>query len=80
MVLVEIIYLQEFKGVREKMKRFAHYDLYKVEIVGLDEERDFSYVKVFEVTGEIYYKEFTYSIGYNIINSGDDYFEMELDE
>ena len=80
MVLVEIIYLQEFKGVRGKMKRFAHYDLYKIEIVGLDEERDFSYVKVFEVTGEIYYKEFTYSIGYNIINSGDDYFEMELDE
>ena len=62
------------------MRRFAHYDLYKVEIVGLDEERDFSYVKVFEATGEIYYKEFTYSIGYNIINSGDDYFEMELDE
>jgi hypothetical protein len=80
MVLVEIIYLQEFKGVRGKMKRFAHYDLHKVEIVGLDKERDFSYVKVFEVTGEVYYKEFTYSIGYNIINSGDDYFEMELDE
>ena len=62
------------------MKRFAHYDLHKVEIVGLDEKNDYSYVKVFEASGQVYFKEFTYSIGYNIVNAGDDYFEMEVDE
>ena len=62
------------------MKRFAHYDLHKVEIVGLDEENNYSYVKVFDSTGLVFHKEYNYLIGWEIINSGDDYFEMEIDE
>lgn len=61
------------------MKRFAHYDLHKVEIVGLDEENNYSYVKVFDSTGLVFHKEYTYVVGWEIINSGDDYFEMEID-
>ena len=61
------------------MKRFAHYDLHKVEIVGLDEENNYSYVKVFDATGLVFHKEYVYAIGWEIINSGDDYFEMEID-
>ena len=62
------------------MKRFAHYDLHKVEIVGLDEENNYSYVKVFDATGLVFHKEYAYIIGWEIINSGDDYFEMEVGE
>ena len=80
MVLAEIIYLQEFKRRDFRMKRFAHYDLHKVEIVGLDEENNYSYVKVFDSTGLVFYKEYHYAIGWEIVNSGDDYFEMEIDE
>ena len=61
------------------MKRFAHYDLHKVEIVGLDEENNYSYVKVFDSTGLVFHKEYAYVVGWEIINSGDDYFEMEID-
>lgn len=62
------------------MKRFAHYDLHKVEIVGLDEKNNYSYVKVFDSTGLVFFKEYSYTIGWEIINAGDDYFEMEVDE
>ena len=62
------------------MKRFAHYDLHKVEIVGLDEKNNYSYVKVFDATGLVFFKEYAYAIGWEIINSGDDYFEMEVGE
>lgn len=58
------------------MKRFAHYDLHRVEIVGLDEENDYSYIKVLDSNGVVYFKEFTYLIGWEVINSGDDFFEM----
>ena len=61
------------------MKRFAHYDLHKVEIVGLDEENNYSYVKVFDSTGLVLFKEYNYLIGWEIINSGDDFFEMEVE-
>lgn len=61
------------------MKRFAHYDLHKVEIVGLDEENDYSYVKVFDSTGLVFFKEYAFYVGYEIICSGDDYFEMEVE-
>ena len=80
MVLAEIIYLQEFKRSDFKMKRFAHYDLHKVEIVGLDEENNYSYVKVFDATGLVFFKEYHYVIGLAIIDSGEDFFEMEVDE
>ena len=46
------------------MKRFAHYDLHKVEIVGLDEESNYSYVKVFDTTGLVFFKEYNYLINY----------------
>ena len=61
------------------MKRFAHYDLHKVEIVGLDEDNNYSYVKVFDSTGLVFFKEYVYLIGWEIINSGDDFFEMEVE-
>ena len=57
---------------------FQQYIHPRISFINLSEEG--MSAKVFEATGEVYYKEFTYSIGYNIINSGDDYFEMELDE
>ena len=62
------------------MKRFAHYDLHKVEIVGLDEENNYSYVKVFDATGLVFHKEYAYAVGWEIVNAGDDYFEMEVGE
>lgn len=80
MALAEITYIQEFNRSDFKMKRFAHYDLHKVEIVGLDEENNYSYVKVFDATGLVFHKEYVYAIGWEIINSGDDYFEMEVGE
>ena len=61
------------------MKRYAHYDLHKVEIVGLDEENNYSYVKVFDTTGLAFFKEYNYLIGWEIVNAGDDYFEMEVE-
>ena len=80
MALAKIIYLLEFNRSDFKMKRFAHYDLHKVEIVGLDEENNYSYVKVFDATGLVFFKEYSFHVGYEIICSGDDYFEMEIDE
>ena len=63
------------------MKRFAHYDLHKVEIVGLDEENNYSYVKVFDSTGLVFFKEYSYLVGIGLLeNSELEYFEMEVDE
>ena len=63
------------------MKRFAHYDLHKVEIVGLDEENNYSYVKVFDATGLVFFKEYSYIVGIGWLESSElEYFEMEVDE
>lgn len=63
------------------MKRFAHYDLHKVEIVGLDKENNYSYVKVFDATGLVFFKEYSYLVGIGLLeNSELEYFEMEIDE
>ena len=63
------------------MKRFAHYDLHKVEIVGLDKENNYSYVKVFDATGLVFFKEYSYLVGIGLLeNSELEYFEMEVDE
>ena len=55
------------------MKRFAHYDLHKVEIVGLDEkENNYSYVKVFDATGLVFFKGILYHIGW------EDYWKIQV--
>ena len=62
------------------MKRFARYDLHKVEIVGIDEENNYSYVKVFDTTGLVFFKEYSYLIGVSIIEEDLRFVEMEVDE
>lgn len=61
------------------MKRFARYDLHKVEIVGIDEENNYSYVKVFDTTGLVFFKEYSSCMGLMMVEEGD-FTEMEVDE
>ena len=61
------------------MKRFARYDLHKVEIVGIDEENNYSYVKVFDTTGLVFFKEYSSLMGLMMIEE-EDFVEMEVDE
>ena len=62
------------------MKRFARYDLHKVEIVGIDEENNYSYVKVFDTTGLVFFKEYSSLMGLMMIEEEEDFVEMEVDE
>ena len=61
------------------MKRFARYDLHKVEIVGIDKENDYSYVKVFDTTGLVFFKEYSSFMGLMMVEEGD-FIEMEVEE
>ena len=61
-------------------ERYAHYTIDTVEIVELDYANNQSHVRVYKSSGVEFENTYSLEVGINLINSGDDYRLIRVDE
>lgn len=60
-------------------ERYAHYTIDTVEIVELDYANNQSHVRVYKSSGVEFENTYSLEVGFNLINSGDDFRRIEVE-